>query len=178
MNSPILNAVSRLVVGLMLLFSLFLLWRGHNAPGGGFIGGLVAAAGLIVYGLAEGASLMRRLLRVDPRTIVLVGVLVATVAGLLPLLGGQDFLTGLWVFIGATPDDKGLALGTPLLFDVGVYLTVVGGVSGLIVALEEDGDEEDEDEEDGDEKDGGEDDVGAEEAGAADGDGQVRERGR
>jgi len=137
-NSLILNAISRLLVGLMLLFSLFLLWRGHNAPGGGFIGGLVAAAGLVVYALAEGASVMRRLLRVDPRTIVLSGVLLAIGAGLMPMFVDGAFLTGLWVFIGATPTDKGLALGTPLLFDIGVYLTVVGGVSGMIVALEED----------------------------------------
>ena len=139
MNSLILSTVSRLVVGLMLLFSLFLLWRGHNAPGGGFIGGLVAAAGLIVHGLAAGPAATRRLLRIDPRALVLGGVLVAVVAGLMPLVVGLDFLTGLWVFIGATATDKGLALGTPLLFDVGVYLTVVGGVSGMIVALEEEG---------------------------------------
>ena len=137
MNSLILDVVGRLVVGLLLLFSLFLLWRGHNAPGGGFIGGLVAASGLIVHALAAGPAAMRELLRVDPRTLVLGGVLVAVVAGLLPVLGGQDFLKGLWVFVGATETDKGLALGTPLLFDVGVYLAVVGGVSGMIAALEE-----------------------------------------
>ena len=132
MNSLILNAVSRLVAGLMLLFSLFLLWRGHNAPGGGFIGGLVAASGLIVYGLAAGAKAMSRLLRVDPRGVALSGVLLALFAGLTPLPGGQSFLTGLWVTLGG-----GLALGTPLLFDIGVYLTVVGGVSGMMLALEE-----------------------------------------
>ena len=80
---------------------------------------------------------MRGVLRVDPRALVLGGVLVAALAGLLPVLGGQEFLKGLWVFVGATPTDKGLALGTPLLFDVGVYLAVVGGVSGMIAALEE-----------------------------------------
>ena len=137
MNSLILDVVSRLVAGLMLLFSLFLLWRGHNAPGGGFIGGLVAASGLIVYGLAAGADAMRSLLRVDPRGVALAGVFLAVFAGLLPLFGGDAFLTGLWVFIGATETDKGLALGTPLLFDVGVYFTVVGGVSGMVLALEE-----------------------------------------
>ncbi|CAG0911652.1 unnamed protein product, partial [Cyprideis torosa] len=109
-------------MGLMLLFSLFLLWRGHNEPGGGFIGGLVAAAGLVVYGLADGPNSMRQILRVDPRAIALSGLLIAVVAGLMPVLGGADFLTGLWLFIGATPTDKGLALGTPLLFDIGVYL--------------------------------------------------------
>ena len=137
MNSPILTAASRLLVGLMVLFSLFLLWRGHNAPGGGFIGGLVAAAGLVVHGIAEGPASLRRLLRAEPVTLVLLGLGIAVVAGLLPLFGGGEFLRGLWLFIGATPDDKGLALGTPLVFDVGVYLTVIGGVCGMVVALEE-----------------------------------------
>ena len=137
MNSLIFSTISRLLVGLMLLFSLFLLWRGHNEPGGGFIGGLVAAAGLIVYGLAEGPELMRKLLRVDPRTLVLVGLLAAVLSGVLPLLQNSAFLTGLWVFIGATETDKGLALGTPLLFDIGVYLVVVGGVAGMVIAMEE-----------------------------------------
>jgi multicomponent Na+:H+ antiporter subunit B len=59
MNSLIFSTISRLLVGLMLLFSLFLLWRGHNEPGGGFIGGLVAAAAIIVHGLAEGPQVMR-----------------------------------------------------------------------------------------------------------------------
>ena len=137
MNSLIFSTISRLLVGLMFLFSLFLLWRGHNEPGGGFIGGLVAAAGLIVYGLAEGPELMRKLLRVDPRTLVLVGLLTAILSGILPLLQNSAFLTGLWVFIGATETDKGLALGTPLLFDIGVYLVVVGGVAGMVIAMEE-----------------------------------------
>lgn len=137
MNSIIFRTVSRLLVGLMLLFSLFLLWRGHNEPGGGFIGGLVAAAGLVVYGLADGPQSMRLILRADPRAIALSGLLIAIVAGLMALLSGSEFLKGLWLFIGATPTDKGLALGTPLLFDIGVYLTVVGGVVGMVIAIEE-----------------------------------------
>lgn len=137
MNSLIFTTISRLLVCLMLLFSLFLLWRGHNEPGGGFIGGLVASGALIVHGLAEGPAVMRKLLRIDPRSLVLFGLLAAIASGLLPLLASKPFLTGLWVFIGATATDKGLALGTPLLFDIGVYLVVVGGVAGMVIAIEE-----------------------------------------
>lgn len=137
MNSLIFSTISRLLVGLMLLFSLFLLWRGHNEPGGGFIGGLVAAAAIIVYGLAEGPALMRQLLRFDPRTLVLIGLMLAVISGIMPMLQNDAFLTGMWLFIGATETDKGLALGTPLLFDIGVYLVVVGGVSGMVIAMEE-----------------------------------------
>lgn len=137
MNSLIFSTVSRLLVGLMLLFSLFLLWRGHNEPGGGFIGGLVAAAALIVYGLADGPASMRKLLRVDPRILVLSGLLIAIAAGIIPLLANDAFLTGVWMFFGASATDKGLAIGTPLLFDIGVYLVVVGGVVGMVIAMEE-----------------------------------------
>ncbi len=137
MNSLILRTISRFLVGLMLLFSIFLLLRGHNEPGGGFIGGLVAAAGIIVYGIADGPAAVRRILRIDPRAIAMAGLLAAIAAGLIAALTGAPFLTGLWTFIGATPGDKGLALGTPLLFDVGVYLVVVGGVLGMVIALEE-----------------------------------------
>ena len=136
-ESIIFLTVSRLLMGLMLLLSLFLLWRGHNEPGGGFIGGLVAAAGLIVYGLSTGPSHMRAVLRVDPGVIAMTGLLLAIIAGLLPAFIGADFLTGLWLFLGATATDKGLALGTPLMFDIGVYLVVVGGVVGMVIALEE-----------------------------------------
>lgn len=137
MNSVVLTTASRLLVGLMVLFSLFLLWRGHNEPGGGFIGGLVAAAALVVYGKATDAVRLRALLRIDPPLMAVIGLVVAIASGVLPMLTGLDFLTGLWVFLGATADSKGLALGTPLLFDIGVYLAVVGGVTGMVLALEE-----------------------------------------
>ncbi len=137
MNSLIFKTISRFLVGLMLLFSIFLLLRGHNEPGGGFIGGLVAAAGIVVYGLADGPAAVRDILRIDPRAIAMAGLLIALVAGLLSALAGVPFLTGLWTFIGATPGDKGLALGTPLIFDIGVYLVVVGSVLGMVIALEE-----------------------------------------
>jgi len=136
-NSVVLATASRLLVGLMVLFSFFLLWRGHNSPGGGFIGGLVAASALVVYGKATDAARLRALLRVDPQPLAVFGLIVTIASGLLPLVQGADFLTGLWLFIGATADSKGLALGTPLIFDVGVYLAVVGGVVGMVLALEE-----------------------------------------
>ncbi len=134
MNSIIYTTVSRLLVGLMLLFSLFLLWRGHNEPGGGFIGGLVASAGLIVYLLGEGPQAARQMLRVDPQKIAAAGLGVAILAGLLAAFADSPFLTGLWLTIGG---EQGLKLGTPLLFDVGVYLAVVGGVTAMVIALEE-----------------------------------------
>jgi multicomponent Na+:H+ antiporter subunit B len=132
MNSIILTTAARLVTAMMLLFSIYLLLRGHNEPGGGFVGGLVAASALFVHAIANGVAVTRRALRVDPRAIAVVGVAVAIVAGLVAAAFGRPFLTGAWIF------PAGLPLGTPLLFDVGVYLVVVGAVSTLVFALEED----------------------------------------
>ena len=134
MNSLIYATVSRLLVGLMLLFSLFLLWRGHNEPGGGFIGGLVASCGLIVYLIAEGAEALRRVIRVDPMSIAVFGLVLSALAGVPAIFADSAFLTGLWLKLG--PDDL-IKLGTPLLFDVGVYLGVIGAVTGMVIALEE-----------------------------------------
>ena len=132
MNSLILTTAARVITALMLAFSLCLLVRGHNAPGGGFVGGLVAASALFFQAIANGVAATRRWLRMDPRAIAVVGVAVALVAGLAAALSGAPFLTGVWAF------PAGIPLGTPLLFDVGVYLVVVGAVTTLVFALEED----------------------------------------
>lgn len=132
MNSLILSAITRLVGLLMLAFSVYLLLRGHNEPGGGFVGGLVAASAVALVAMANGAAAARRALVVEPRLLVVGGLGVATAAGLFAALADEPFLTGLWQF------PAGLPLGTPLLFDVGVYLTVFGAVAMLILALEGD----------------------------------------
>lgn len=133
MKSLILQTATRFLVPLLLLFSFFLLLRGHNAPGGGFVGGLVAAAAIALYAIAEGVAAARQLLRVDPRSLIAAGLCVATASGILPLLGGGIFLTGLWVVASGNRP----ALGTPLLFDVGVYLVVLGVTVTIILSLAE-----------------------------------------
>lgn len=108
---------------LLLVFSIFLLLRGHNDPGGGFVGGLVAAAALSLYGLAAGMCEAKRLLYFEPRTLITAGLLLAVISGLPAVLLGQPYLTGLW---DSTPIPVVGKLGTPLLFDIGVYLVVIG----------------------------------------------------
>ena len=130
MDTLILKAATRLLVALLLIVSVYLLLRGHNLPGGGFIGGLAAAVAMILYALAHGWRETKQVVRFDPRAIAMTGVAVAVVAGLLAALAGLPFLTGLWAFPGGIP------LGTPLLFDIGVYLAVFGGVITLVFAIE------------------------------------------
>lgn len=126
-TSVILQTAARFFQPLLLLFSFFLLLAGHNEPGGGFAGGLVAAAALILHALAYGVDSARRALGIDPRILIGAGLMVAALSGIWAMLAGRPLLTGLW---------HG-ELGTPLLFDTGVYLVVVGGALLMVFSLME-----------------------------------------
>src|SRR5690606_6588875 len=110
-GSLILRYISRLLLPAALMFSIYLLWRGHNAPGGGFVGGLIAAAGFTVYALPRGRATLASMLVIPPQSIAGLGVLLALSSGLASLLAGQAFLTHRWLFF-----PSGFALGTPLAF--------------------------------------------------------------
>ena len=122
-DSLIFRVCGYVMLPAAITFSLFLLWRGHNEPGGGFVGGVIAAAGCAVYVLPRGREALAKLLRVSPRTIAGFGLLAAAASGVFGLAAGDPFLTHQWMFF-----DSGLALGSALLFDIGVYLAVLGSV--------------------------------------------------
>lgn len=134
MFSLILSTTARAIMPLTLVFSLYLLMRGHNAPGGGFVGGLVAAVAFALASLADGVGTARRALKVDPHVLMGVGLLLALGSGLAGLLTGGAFLTGRWADMPLPVIGK---VGTPLVFDVGVYLAVLGVSLTILFALEE-----------------------------------------
>jgi len=134
MTSLILSTAVRYLYPLLLLFSVFLLLRGHNEPGGGFVGGLVVAAAFSLNAIAYGVPTARRTLGIDPRTLLGLGLLVAVSSGLFALFMGQPFMAGLWAGRAVPLLGK---VGTPLLFDVGVYLVVLGVTLTIIFTLAE-----------------------------------------
>ncbi|MEJ2556894.1 MAG: Na+/H+ antiporter subunit B [Anaerolineae bacterium] len=134
MRSLILSTATRYLLPLLLLFSIFLLLRGHNEPGGGFVGGLVAAAAFALYAIAYDVPQARRALGLDPRTLMAVGLLAAAGSGGLSLVAGKPFMTGLWSAQEVPVLGK---VGTPLVFDTGVYLVVIGVVLMIIFTLAE-----------------------------------------
>ena len=134
--SLILRTATRLLVSMILVFSVYLLLRGHNAPGGGFAGALVAGTGFALYIMAEGSASVRRAIRIDPRGLIVFGLGLALVSGLAGMLAGKPFLTGLWCTI-AEINSKEIVVGTPLFFDIGVFAIVLGTILTLIFALEE-----------------------------------------
>ncbi len=132
MNTMILRETTRRLVPLILVFSVFLLLRGHNQPGGGFVGGLVASIAFSLYAFVCGPQAARGILRADPRVVGAVGLAVAIASGFVgSVREGVPFLTGQW---GAL---AGLAIGTPVIFDVGVYLVVVGVVLTFVLGIKE-----------------------------------------
>lgn len=134
-RSILLASAARYLMPLILLFSVFLLLRGHNEVGGGFVGGLVASSGLMLYGIAVSPGALRQLLPVEPRLVTGIGLLLAFLAGLVPVFAGRPFLTGLWL---KTPLPVIGKVGTPLLFDTGVYFVVIGVVMWILLSLAED----------------------------------------
>jgi len=135
MHTIIFRTIAPYLTSLMALFSIFVLLRGHNEPGGGFIGGLIAASAFAIYGVAYGVSPVRRALWFHPLAIAGSGVLMAALSGVASIFVDVPFLTGLW----AEPEVFGakLAISTTLFFDIGVYLTVVGSITSIALALEE-----------------------------------------
>ena len=136
MPSLILKSATRLLVGLILTFSVYLLMRGHNAPGGGFAAALVAGTGFALFAIAEGPTVVRRAIRTTPQKITTSGLILALASGLAALVIGRPFFTGIW-WISQSRQAPSLAVGTPLFFDIGVFLAVLGTILTLILALEE-----------------------------------------
>lgn len=132
-NTVILHTASLFLLPLQLLFSAFLLLRGHDEPGGGFIAGLVAAGAFVLYLFAHGVSSTKRILRVVPHDLMGVGLLFGLIAAVPALLFGEPLLTAQWgsFYLG----EAEVKLSTVLLFDLGVYLVVMGSILTIVMSL-------------------------------------------
>lgn len=135
MRTLIFRTIAPALTSLMLLFSVFVLLRGHNDPGGGFIGGLIAVASVAIYGIAFGVPVARRAMYFHPLQISGIGLLLAALSGVASLAERVPFLTGLWTsfhLLGSEVD-----LSSVMIFDIGVYLVVFGSLSAVALALED-----------------------------------------
>lgn len=136
MNTLILRTIVPLLTGLMVIYSIVVLLAGHNEPGGGFIGGLIAASAFALYGIACGVAPVRRALYFHPISIAAFGMLLSALSGVISYYKSVPFLTGLWWFPEIAKGVE-VPLSTPLMFDIGVWLVVVGSLVTIALALEE-----------------------------------------
>ena len=136
MNSPILQLTARLVLPVLLMFSIIVLLRGHNEPGGGFVAGLIAASGLALHAMSFGPAPTRRLMRVDLHHMLAMGVALAGLSGLIAVVSGGTYMESRWAELDV-PWLGHLKVGTPMMFDLGVYIVVIGVAMMMILSLAE-----------------------------------------
>lgn len=134
MKTIIFKTASGYLLPILVLFSVFILFRGHYLPGGGFVGGLIASIAYVLHSFANGLEKTKRIIKFHPGFLMPVGLLMAIVSGLSPFFEGLPFMTGLW-FEDPMPV-IGL-IGSALFFDIGVYLVVVGVVLTIIFTISE-----------------------------------------
>ncbi|WP_110931406.1 Na+/H+ antiporter subunit A [Paenibacillus bouchesdurhonensis] len=133
-NDVILRTTSRIAMFIILTFSFYLFFAGHNDPGGGFIGGLMTSAALVLFAIAFGLKVMRSIIPLNFRKVMATGLLIAFLTGLGSLAFGVPFLSHAfghvhWPIMGE------VELATAVIFDLGVYLTVVGVTMTIILEI-------------------------------------------
>lgn len=134
-RSLIVETGTRAVFHTILLFSVYLLFAGHDAPGGGFIGGLIAGGAFVLYYVAYDVESFETVVRVRPELLLGPGLLLAGGAGAGGLLAASSLLEGGYLFKEQVGVLGEVGLHSTVLFDVGVYLVVVGLVRMVLRTL-------------------------------------------
>lgn len=134
MDSTILRTATNYLLPLLLLFSLFVLLRGHYLSGGCFVGGLIASIAFVLHAFAYTTRRTLRLFQIPPRMLIPIGLTISFISGFLPVILGRPFMTGVWF-----ADNVAVigSVGTALFFDIGVYLVVVGVVLTILLTISE-----------------------------------------
>ncbi|NHN33232.1 Na+/H+ antiporter subunit A [Paenibacillus agricola] len=133
-NDVILKTISKVVIFIILTFSLYLFFSGHNEPGGGFIGALMSAAAFVLLAMAFGTRTVSEVIPINFRKLSAVGILVALLTGMGSFLFDVPFLSHAFGYQDL-PLLGHSELATAMLFDLGVYLTVVGITMTIILAI-------------------------------------------
>ncbi len=139
-QTVILRTAVRIIVPLSLILATYIYFKGHQTPGGGFVGGLVLSVGLILHRMSEDEGSLRRMLPVRERTLIGWGLLFAVGTGVVAMVMGFPFLTSghTEVHLPAGPGETGVKtfhLASAMTFDLGVVLVVAGVVVGMINTL-------------------------------------------
>lgn len=127
MNSEILKIAALHLNPVLLVISIIVLYRGHNEAGGGFIGGLLAGSSFILYAIAFGVEKAQKLKLVQPVFFIASGLMLSIISGLIGLFYGSTdtVMEGVWFSLKLFNGNH-IKLGTPQLFDIGVYFVVTG----------------------------------------------------
>ncbi|HUH34854.1 MAG TPA: Na+/H+ antiporter subunit B [Moheibacter sp.] len=130
----ILKTATNYLIPLLLMSSIFVLLRGHNLSGGGFVGGLIAAIAFVLHSFAHSTKETLALFRFSPQSLIPAGLMIALVSAFLPVFSGIPFFTGLWM---EQPIAVIGSIGTSLFFDIGVYFVVIGVTLTILFTIKE-----------------------------------------
>lgn len=137
LNNIMLHTITRLVVFILLAFSIFLFFAGHNNPGGGFIGGLMTAAALLLLYLAFDLKTLKVIIPFNYTFMIALGLVLSLGTGIISMIFGYPFLTQFDDYF-TFPIVGEVHLATAVIFDVGIYLSVVGVAILAILTIAED----------------------------------------
>lgn len=137
-NDVILQTITKAVAFIILSFSIYILFAGHNNPGGGFIGGLLTASAIILLYLSLDMETMKRVIPLDFIRVTALGLLIAVSTGAGSFLFGAPFLSHAFGYFDLPLYGEHTELATAVLFDIGVYLTVIGITMTIIQTIGED----------------------------------------
>jgi len=126
--------VTRVLMPIAVVVGLYIFLRGHNEPGGGFVAGLVIAIALLMQYMASGFAWTQERKRIEYHTMIGLGVVIAGLTGVGAWLAGKPFLTSAYTYIHLPPIEE-FELATAMLFDLGVFLTVLGAVMLMLYSL-------------------------------------------
>ncbi len=126
--------VTRVLMPIAILVGVYIFLRGHNQPGGGFVAGLVIAIALLMQYMASGFAWTQERKRIEYHTMIGLGVVIAGLTGVGSWLAGAPFLTSSYTYIHLPPIEE-FELATAMLFDLGVFLTVLGAVMLMLYSL-------------------------------------------
>lgn len=130
-SNSMLPAAARIVVPVQYALSIYLLLRGHNLPGGGFIGGLVLASALVLRAMVDPT----RKPKFDLLVLAGLGLMCALGSAVLPLFLGEEFFTGIWGGSIWLPLVGKVKIGTVMFFDIGVFMVVTGVAAKMLLVL-------------------------------------------
>ncbi|WP_415902850.1 monovalent cation/H+ antiporter subunit A [Neptuniibacter sp. QD29_5] len=130
----VLSTISQMLLPLALLVSVYIFLRGHNEPGGGFIAGLITAVAIIQQYIANGVEWMKENIRLKYQALIGSGLLIAFMTGVGSFIFDRPFLTS-WFDYFKWPWVGKFELASAMLFDLGVYLTVVGATMMILANL-------------------------------------------
>ncbi|MFT5649394.1 MAG: multicomponent K+:H+ antiporter subunit A [Yoonia sp.] len=127
MHPMMMVVMTRVIMPVVLMVGFYIFWRGHNDPGGGFIAGLVVSIAVVMQYMASGFSWTSARVRYPYHGVIGAGVLIAGLTGIGSWFFGKPFLTSDFAYVRIPPFEK-FELATAALFDLGVFLSVVGAV--------------------------------------------------